>query len=1087
MALFSQDKIFIEKDQYVAVNKVFRIIKGQNSYAFVFPTSMFKDTPKIQLTKGEIELGKLLNQILIPNNLNFELSNDKTITIKKNHLKISLDDNAAVTQEIKIKGVVKTQSGQPLPGASILEKGTVNGSQSDFNGDFTIDVTNQNAILVVSYLGFTTQELTVGDKTNFTIILMEDTENLLDEIVVTGVAIGTSTKKLGFTVSKVSGASLEEVPAVNASNTLRGKVAGINIFQSQGDGSASVSLRGAKSIFGNTSPLILIDGIITNQGLGTINTSDIKTIEIIKGAAASSLYGSRAAGGVIQIITKKGKRGAENMTVSYRSEVGFNDLERKYPVAQKHNYLTNSDGSIILNVSGQAQADPDGLFDGDYNTLGFPTFDLFKRGLTNGTYKDNSVSVSGGGEKYNFYLAAQMQDKGGIVAVIDSDKSNTLRANFDLYPTEKLSIGVRTSYSHNDLNSISRSNRNSFWGSFLTFAPFIDVLEKDDDGDYKLEPSGIFIQNIGSVNPYYGYKKIIRENKNDRYVGGLKLDYKISDKLIAKLAGSMDKYYSSNLTYHPVGFKTTAPDPNLNNGQIVVGDSRSTFSTASMLLNYNTEITEDLKANFTAKYLIEHQTNFSQSMAGSDLTTGGVYDISVSSEDRRRVSSYRSERNAQNVFVAADLDFKDKLIFSGLVRRDGSSMFGANERWQTYYRASLAYRLTQDITIDNIQELKFRASYGTAGRRPGFSYQYETANVGSGGSISFDQTGNPNLKPSENKEFEVGFDVDFLDRFHLTSSYSNSVIKNDFINRNLPSSTSLFSRQWQNLGAVEAKTVELYLNGKVIENDKFSWNFGLAFDTSKSTITDLGDILPFTNGIYRIENQKEVGTMYGNWAFKSLSEIEFDANGEPTNIHTAIPAGTTKADLVVNNLGFVVVKSTVGTADESVLMAKDDKGNLDIRKIGKTTPDFKLGLSNTIKFGNGIGLYILMDYKHGGDTYNYTTQDLLFNDRSNLQVLASEAGHHSNYSGGSSTFYNTHAYSNAFVENSTYLKLREMAISYSLDKSALGKTFKDVKLALVGRNLLTFTNYTGWNPETFIEEYSFPLYRTFSLSLSLKF
>ena len=128
-----------------------------------------------------------------------------------------------------------------------------------------------------------------------------------------------------------------------------------------------------------------------------------------------------------------------------------------------------------------------------------------------------------------------------------------------------------------------------------------------------------------------------------------------------------------------------------------------------------------------------------------------------------------------------------------------------------------------------------------------------------------------------------------------------------------------------------------------------------------------------------------------------------------------------------------------------------------------------------------------MDYKHGGDTYNYTTQDLLFNDRSNLQVLASEAGHHSNYSGGSSTFYNTHAYSNAFVENSTYLKLREMAISYSLDKSALGKTFKDVKLALVGRNLLTFTNYTGWNPETFIEEYSFPLYRTFSLSLSLKF
>jgi len=984
-----------------------------------------------------------------------------------------------------VTGTVSDKMGS-LPAVSIIIKGTTTGAETDFDGKYSIEA-NVGDVLQFSFVGMTTKEITVGDSNTINVTLISD--NVLDEVVVTGVATGTSTKKLGFTVSKVSGELLEEVPAVNASNALRGKVAGINIFQTQGDGNATVSLRGAKSVFGNSSPLILIDGMITNQSLGSINTTDIKTIEIIKGAAASSLYGSRAAGGVIQIITKKGKRGEENITVSFRTEAGFNSLERKFPTANKHNYLTNTDGTIILNSSGQAQVDPDGLFDGDYNALGLPTFDLFKRGVSNGVYKDHSLSVSGGGEKYNFYLSAQLQDKGGIVTIKPSDKRQTVRANFDFSPTDKLSFGIRTSYSHNDLKGISRGGRSSFWGSLLTFAPFVDVLEKDDDGDYLLLPSGAVIQNIGSVNPYYGISTIITENKNDRYVAGVNLKYEVNDKLFFKFAGSMDKYFSNRFTYWPKGFKTTSPSTNLNDGQITLSDNRSTFSTSSALVNYKTNLTNDLTGSFTAKFLVESQTNFYQRMSGSELTTTGVYSIQNTNELTRIISSSQSKRNAQNFFIAADLDYQDKLIFSGLVRRDGSSMFGENQRWQTYFRASLAYRLTEDLDIKNIQELKFRASYGTAGRRPGFSYQYETANVSAGGNISFNQSGNPDLKPSENQELEVGFDMDFLDKYHLTATYSISKIKNDFINRVLPSSTSLFSRQWQNLGSVDASTIELYLNGKVIDNEKFSWKFGLAFDTSTSTISDLGDILPFTNGLYRIEEDTEVGTMYGNWAFRSISEIEFDENDVPTNIHTGIPDGTTKSDLAVNNLGYVVLKSTIGTPDESVLMAKDDAGNLDIRTIGRNTPDFKIGLSNTLKFGKrkNIGLYILMDYKHGGDTYNASTQDLLYNDRSVLQTIGTQTGHHSNYSGGSSVFYNANNYSNAFVEKSTYLKLRELALSYSFNKDVLGSTFKDIKLAVVGRNLLTFTDYTGWNPEASIERYSFPIYRTFSLSLSLKF
>lgn len=983
-------------------------------------------------------------------------------------------------QQKTVSGTISDESG-PLPGVTVMKKGTTQGTETNFDGEYSIN-TKVGDILVFSFVGLKTEEVVVGESNNITLVLQND--NFLEEIIVTGVATGTSTKKLGFTVSKVDGDLLEEVPAANASNALRGKVAGINIFQTQGDGSATVSLRGAKSVFGNSTPLILIDGIITNQSLGDINTQDIESIEIVKGAAASSMYGSRAAGGVIQILTKKGKRGEKNTTVTFRTEVGFNTLERRFPTSTKHPYLTNPDGTLILNSSGQAQTDPDGLFDGDFNTTGLPAFDIYKNGLTEALYINQTLSLSGGGENFNYYISSDFNKDGGLVKIIDADKRSNLRANFDFSPNEKLSIGIRTSYTRDKWNTVTRGGRSSFWGSLLTFAPFVDVLEKDADGDYLLLPTGSIVQNIGSVNPWYRFATEKRERSDDRFVAGLNLDYNITDNLQASGSVTMDKYYFNDFRFRPIGYKTTSPDPDLNRGRIIHEDTRTLFSTASASLKYEANLSEKLKSIFTAKYLLEHQERYNKEISASGLTTANVYDIEKSDKDRRSMESTQSEINAQNYFLSADFDFQDKLILSGLIRRDGSSLFGANQRWQTYYRGSLAYRLTQDVSINNVQELKLRASYGTAGRRPGFSYQYEIANVDNG-EIDFDQSGNPDLKPSENRELEFGVDVSFLDRFNLAITYSKSTIKNDFINRELPKSISTFGRQWQNLGSVDANTFEFYLEGKVVQSESFNWKFGLAFDSSRSEITDLGDLLPYSDDQYRIETGKEVGTIYGNWAFKSISEINFDENGVPTNIYE-MPNGITKNDLVVNNMGYVVVKSTIGTPEESVLMAQDDSGQLDVREIGRNTPDFKLGLTNTLKYKD-FGLYFLLDYKHGGDTYNASTQDLLYQNRSSLQSIATEKGHHSNFAGNSSVLYNGNNYSSAFVENSTYLKVREIALSYNVNKEALGNVFKDVKLSLVGRNLFTFTDYTGANPESSYEYYSSPLYRTFSTALILKF
>ncbi len=983
-----------------------------------------------------------------------------------------------VLDEKTVSGTVINDSGV-FQGVSVIIKGTSLGTETDFDGKYYIK-TKIGDILRFSYIGSITIEKTVGNSNTIN-VAMVDNINTLDEIVVTGVATGTSTKKLGFALTKISGVLLEEVLAVDAASTLRGKVSGINISQSQGDGSASVSFRGAKSIFGNTSPLILVDGFITNQSLGDINTTDIKSIEIIKGAAASSLYGSRAAAGVIHIITKKGKRGANNITVSLRSELGFNSLEKKFQVTQKHNWLTNPDGTLILDSNGAAQKDPDGLFDGDYNTTGLPTYNTFKRGISNGVYKDNSISISGGGESYNFYLAAQNQNKGGIVSITGGNKRKTFRANFDFSPTDKVSIGFRSSYSTNENSEVSRNGRGSIWGSALTFAPIVDILEKNANGDYLFVPTGLKVQNVNLESPYHYYNTVKRSDKNRRHVIALTFDYKFSDKLTLTLATSFNNYQRDYFRYIPIGDRTVYVSKGLN-GLIEVNGNQSIFNTGSALLNYKTNITEDLKASFTAKILLEHAKSSSFRMIGSNLTSKGVYNISITERKTRSMSSLQFEKNAKNFFITADLDYKDKLIFSGLIRRDGSSLFGSNQRWQTYFRGSLAYRLTQDVDIKNVQELKLRASYGTAGRRPGFNAQYETANI-FGRNIRFTQSGNPNLKPSENRELEVGIDVSFFDKFKFATSYSFSNIKNDFLIRTLPSAFSLYNSQTQNIGFLEASTFEMSLAANIIDNDVFSWSANVVFDTSTSTITDLSGVFPFTAALFRVEEGVEIGTMYGNKVFKSLSDIKSDANGTPTNIHN-MPVGLNIRDLSKNNLGYIVVTADIGTPKEKAFMLMDNLGNKATTAIGNSIPDFKLGFSNSFKFKNGFGIYVLMDYKHNGDTYNATNQDLLSLDRSVLQQEASEAGHHSNFLGGG-VISNANDYSSAFVENSSFLKLREISLSYSL--KPIKNIFKDVKLALVGRNLLTITGYRGWNPEASFEKYSYPLYRTFSLSLSLKF
>ena len=988
-----------------------------------------------------------------------------------------------LAQTNTVTGTVTTaEDGSSLPGVAVVVKGTTVGTVTDLEGKYSLVVPSNAQTLQFMFVGMKTREIPIGGQSVIDLAMEEDVLGL-DEVVVTGVASGTATKKLGFAMTKVDDALIDEVPALDASNTLRGKVAGVTVVQNQGDGEASVSLRGAKSIYGNISPLIIVDGILTTQSLGDINPTDIASIEVVKGAAASSLYGSLAAGGVIQIRTKRGSK-QKGVHVNVRAEYGISDIENVVSTAMKHPFLTGTDDFGFDLSTGQRTLDPEGNWS-EYTVYN----DNQGAILSNQPYQNYYASVTTSGDQYAFFGSIDYQSKGAITDILDPETRANVRMNFDFFPSQKFTARISTSYTQNDYMEVSRGDQGTFWAMVYQIEPFIDLTEKDEDGDYAVRPTGFDVQGGNIYNPLYQYSVYEYDAKDDRFVAGIDLKYNITDALSVSFNQSIDRLWYHRTRYYPIGYKTASPSAALNNGNYNIYSSRTSYSVTSAQVNYMKSF-GDFNLGLVGKWLYEHQWSDNYTAGGRELTTRGVYDLSITSQNNRSIDSYQDKRVTMNYFLSADVDWRDKIIVNGMIRRDGSSLFGEADRWQTFWRGSVAYRLTEDFNIPGFNELKARVSYGTAGRRPAFWGQYETYSVSSSG-ISGGQLGNKNLKPAVNTELEVGVDGAFLERFTFQVNYAYSNVKNDYYSRPLSAVTG-FTSQYQNLGAVKSTSFEIQFGANAVQSQSFAWDLNLTFDRIRSEITDLGGVPPFTDGLYRIEEGKPQGIFYGNEVMTSLSQLTTDANGYVTNAWNVgydpndMGSNYTIDQFSVNNLGYVVITDDIGTPTEQAIFFMDGTGAKEKRVIGDRNADFKVGFANTFTFFKNLQLYVLLDWKQGGDKYNNTRQYLHFNYRAGDQVEWGEKyGHHVNFSALAASIYNANNYSSAYVEDASYLKVREVSLSYSFNN--VGNFFERIRLAAVGRNLFTITGYSGTDPEGYYEQFEFPLYRTFTGSIQLSF
>lgn len=1011
--------------------------------------------------------------------------------------------------QVTVSGNITDENGVPLPGATVIEVGTNNGVSSDFDGNYSITVAGTSQ-LEFSFVGYVTVVQDVNSQDTINVSLAAAGE--LEEVVVSGVAGATSKKKLSVTVATLSAEEIEAVPASSAAGALLGKVAGVNITNLGRPGAGStIILRGAANFYGSQEPLVIIDGVYVEGGLSDINIDDIDSFEIVKGASAASLYGSRAGNGVIVISSKRGKKGKTEIT--FRNEIGYNEITRTIPVNQSHGFVLASDwqsfqgqytkldgvtypaGFASVYAAGGAQGvggspiqEADGYHDNPFGVYNDHHGQLFTKGNNQTTY----LSVSSGSERSRTFFSFENYSNEGVVALNDGYDRRSFRLNSDFFITDNLTLNTSSNFITVD---DSPSVGGGIFRTFTRLSPDANLLLDNPDGQpywYTPDPHESEI-----TNPLYAENIRDYKTQNERFLGAYNLQYNFNSNLNLVLAYSFENnsyrytdvypYESYTITAAEVGF-------GYSKGSMTKYSNHEKSQVAQATLNFSKEFGElDVRAKLF--YQAEDRAWESMTARGNDFLYKDLPSLDNFDPSTISIASNRENVRAQSYSGIANLIYMNRYIFEGLYRQDGSSLFGADARWNDYYRVSAAYRISEDVQIPGIDELKLNFALGTSGQRPGFTWQYEQTGI-SGGTLSSNRIkGNSALRPSETTETEIGLNVDFLDRFSLEAAYSIQETTDQFMLVSLfaPANAGK-NRQWQNVGDLEATTLEAQLDFDVLTgNPNMSWNIGVNYSASEAEITKLNAPKQTvgTGGLFRIDNGMTWGDMYGRVILQGEQGL--------ADLASQLGSGDSISNYSINSDGVVVETAAIGTADEKGIIKKDASGTDVQEVIGNQEADFRVGLVSNFRYKN-FGVYMLWDWKQGGDVYNGNGQ---WNTIALRNAIVDQAGKdanekkHFNYYG---SLYDVNQNNNWWVEDASYVKLRELALTYNVPKAVLVRTglVDSAKISLIGRNILTITDYLGWDPE--VTSYSsgtqqyfafdqgvYPTQSSYSLSLQLKF
>jgi TonB-linked SusC/RagA family outer membrane protein len=1033
--------------------------------------------------------------------------------------------NSLAAQGGRIAGTVTDSvARQPVAGAEVRVVGTGFRAATTRDGAYAIEHVPPGTYAVeVRHIGFrplrrTGVEVTAGGSTALDFGLAA-TMFALEEIVVTGVVSETEATMLPFTVGRLD-ADRAPVPPPNALEAIQGKIAGVNVMPTSGQpgSGASVQLRTPTSINKSNDPLIAVDGVILGTTSGTeadLNSLDIERIEVLKGAAAASLYGSRAQAGVMQIWTRRGDRLDEGRTqLTLRSEVGFNSLAHKVRWAQYHSYRMNAAQTSYVNLAGRdtnragrVDERPDsagyGFQDNPY-PAGTRVFDQVESFFDPGSYYTNSITLAQRSGVTNWFASLGNHRSEGVMTGVGAYRRNDIRFNLDHRPRTDLSLSFSAYYSRSARDELEG---NTFF-DLINIAPDANLLEPDPDGTpYAFQPDPVGIR----PNPLYKNAAEDDWTTRGRFLGAMTLRYSPRPWLALDGNVSYDRSDRYSFFFLDRGLKSDqyqTGGPGFITQENEFADAVN--ASASVTVNHQvgaTSIRTMLRA------LMEREENTEVTASGEQLAVVGLPDLT--NAQVRSVNSAFIGIRANSYFGITSVEHRGKYIFDGLLRRDGSSLFGPGERWHTYNRVSMAYRMAEEPwwPLEQIGEFKLRFSRGTAGGRPTFADQFETYDIDGAGTLTKETLGNELLKPERSTELEYGLDLFAFDRVSVQLTYARNTVRDQLIL--IPQFAAIgYPFQWQNAGTIQGNTFEATVEAQLVNRPNLTWRAGLVFDRSRHRITEF-DRPCFRTGVsYRCAGEP-LGVMYGAHFLRNPGELgfvpdslrnQFAVNDDgllvPVGLDTA--GGANRPFRYTEGVsrgmwGRNVTINGVSYAWGVPIRQLDASGNPALVRIGNSSPNFHFGISNELKWRNFV-VYGLVDVQVGGQVYNATKMRQYQWYRSGDEDQAAKPEELRKPPSYYAALYNGNDESDWFVEPGGFMKLRELSIRYRVPVARVpGLRSLGVSgawVALVGRNLFTITNYSGYDPEVRDEEaiaairaddFDYPRFRTVTMTVSIEF
>jgi TonB-linked SusC/RagA family outer membrane protein len=1110
-SVYSQATKLTLKMENARIADVFDAIEQQSEFYFFYNRDNFNDEREVSVDFKNKRVEEILQEIFEKENVAYEIL-DRNILIKIPKTSTSISQNS-VQQQPAVSGTVTDESGEPLPGVTVVVKGTTQGTVSNADGEFSLSNIPEDATLQFSFVGMKPQEVEVGNQSSIDVTMVVDAIGI-EEVVAVGYG-SLNRKNLTGSISKITSNFIEDLPDINFQNKLAGKLAGVNVSQTTGTpgGNVSISIRGTGSISAGNDPLIVIDGFPISDGqntssvqgsrpgngprqenpqnsLSTLNPNDIQSVEVLKDAAAAAIYGSRGSNGVILITTKKGAEGKP--IFSFNTSWGSQHVSKMYDMMDayefaKQNFISRKNGGSLSGylqewypyLNGQPELTSTDWQDALFRTAFMENYNL---------------SVRGGNNSTRYYVSGNYANQDGII-LGSGYKRFGLRVNLDIDLNERLKFGINMSPSL-ILNDLVPSENPYFVDGVVNLALLSIPTEPiyNEDGSYN------FNQNTATgsgpfVNPIALANGIDDELKQTRFIIGTHLEYEILKNLKFRTHLGLDFNNWNRAYYRPSWIPVRGTEAPSN-------PTARNFSTQEYnwivenTLTYDKLYNEKHHLNVLVGYTAQKDLRERNGLYATDFPNDFVHTLNAG--EITSGFSAISEWSLLSYLSRASYDYQGKYLVSASIRRDGSSRFGKNTKWGYFPSISAGWRISDEKFFKSkiINDLKLRASYGKTGNfsisnygaialLEGADYILNDKKVNG---IAPATSPNADLSWEKNSVYNFGLDLGlFQDKLSLNADYYISQTKDLLLNLPVPGSSG-FSNSLQNIGKIENKGLELSVtNYASIGKVKIVTTANIATNKNKVLSTGRNNAPIIANGGIESTHISKVGEPLGSYyGYNVLGVYITQKQLDKFPHHADAELG----DFIfedINNDG------VINSDDRTIL--------------GDFFPDYTFGFTSQLSFKNidfSIGiqgkqnfevLHLAQRYLGSLQTFSNYRADIF----ENSYISAGNPGNGKVYRPNSSPTNDNDALSSYHIEDGSYVRIQNITVGYSFSKSVLRKVgnLEKLRIYATAENPITFTKYPGYNPDvnqrpnsalTPGEDYgTYPLSRNFIVGINVSF